>query len=126
MTNQPQTGGANKHASQQDKTKLIREMNDTFRTTLIGGRIILTEGISSLSPKDIDAVLKSVSTFDKFSEDNDTYGEHDFGSFKHQGETVYFKFDYYAAGSNLSWGSNDPSDQKLTERVLTIMYSHEY
>jgi Protein of unknown function (DUF3768) len=126
MTNQPQTGGANKHAKSQDKTALIRGLNDTFRTTLIGGRIILTEGISSLSPKDIDTVLQLVSKFDTFSEDNDPYGEHDFGSLKHNGKTVYFKIDYYAAGSNLSWGSNDPSNDKLTERVLTIMFSHEY
>jgi Protein of unknown function (DUF3768) len=126
MTNQPSTGGAKKHASKQDKTTLIRELNDIFRTTLIGGRIILTEGISSLSPKDIDAVLQLVSKFDNFSEDNDPYGEHDFGSFKHNGKTIYFKIDYYAADSNLSWGSNDPSDPKVTERVLTIMFSHEY
>jgi hypothetical protein len=126
MTNQPKTGGAKKHASKQDKTTLIRELNDTFRTTLIGGRIILTEGISSLSPKDIDAILLKVSNFKSFSKDNDPYGEHDFGSFKHQDETIYFKIDYYAAGSKLTYGSEDPSDPKFTERVLTIMFSHEY
>jgi hypothetical protein len=120
MTNQRNARGLDKRALK------IQQLNDAFRQSLVGGRIILSQDVSALAPKDIDAILLKVSNFKSFSKDNDPYGEHDFGSFKHQDETIYFKIDYYAAGSKLTYGSEDPSDTKLTERVLTIMLSHEY
>ena len=39
---------------------------------------------------------------------NDPYGEHDFGSFRYAGETIFWKFDYYDV--DLQMHSPDPSD----------------
>ena len=65
-----------------------------------------------------------MSAFDRFTEDNDPHGEHDFGSFKHRGQTIYWKIDYYDL--LLKYGSDDPSDPTCTRRVLTILLAEEY
>jgi hypothetical protein len=56
---------------------------------------------------------------DAFTPDSDPYGEHNFGSFEHNGIRVFWKIDYY--DRNLEYGSEDPSDPAQTTRVLTIM-----
>ena len=103
-------------------TDAIRELNDTARQTLTGVRVVLTPGVQRLG--DLYQIMGLVQTFDKFSEDNDPHGEHDFGSFQHAGETLYWKFDYY--DKTLEWGSEDPADPAVTTRVLTLMLSSEY
>ena len=63
-------------------------------------------------------------TFDDFSEDNDPWGEHDFGSFEHNGRTINWKIDYYDLA--LRFHSPDAADPAVTRRVLTIMLAEEY
>jgi hypothetical protein len=59
----------------------IRALNDAFRTTMTGGRVLLTAGVDAL-PSDVKAmVIRRVATFSEFTADNDPHGEHDFGSF---------------------------------------------
>jgi Protein of unknown function (DUF3768) len=50
--------------------------------------------------------------------------EHDFGSFKAEGRTIFFKIDYF--DKSLTHHSPDPSDPSVTERVITIMLADEY
>jgi hypothetical protein len=52
------------------------------------------------------------------------YEEHDFGSFEVEGETIFFKIDYY--DRTLTHHSPDPADPAVTERVITIMLADEY
>ena len=59
-----------------------------------------------------------------FTTDNDPHREHDFGSFEIEGETYFFKIDYYAL--DMDGGSEDPADPEKTTRVLTIMRADEY
>ncbi|HRW60884.1 MAG TPA: DUF3768 domain-containing protein [Defluviicoccus sp.] len=102
----------------------VRELNDAFRTTLCGGRVMLTAGIASL-PRDVQAaILERVRTFSTFTEDNDPYGEHDFGSFEMTGLKVNWKIDCYDA--ECRYGSENPADPSQTTRVLTIMRADEY
>ncbi|MEP4125327.1 MAG: DUF3768 domain-containing protein, partial [Lentilitoribacter sp.] len=65
-----------------------------------------------------------VSEFNVFTDDNDPYGEHDFGSFEFGGKKCFWKIDYYDL--NYQGGSDDPSDLSKTNRVLTIMLADEY
>ncbi|WP_417519713.1 DUF3768 domain-containing protein [Minwuia sp.] len=118
----PETGDTTDDA---DRTARIRNLNDRFRTLGSGrGRILITPGIQALGIAAGVEILKRVRTFDDFSEDNDPYGEHDFGSFDHAGETIFWKIDHY--GLTLDTGSEDPADETVTTRVLTILLASEY
>lgn len=102
----------------------VRELNDKFRTTLQGGRVMLTTGVAEMEDIKRRALLNAVMTFDNFSEDNDPYGEHDFGSIIFDEENYFWKID--AFDNDLEHGSPDPANAFLTTRVLTIMRADEY
>jgi hypothetical protein len=70
------------------------------------------------------AALKRAATFDAFTEDNDPYNEHDFGSFDLCGRKFFWKIDYLDCA--MEYGSEDPSDPEQTTRVMTIMLAEEY
>jgi hypothetical protein len=105
-------------------TLRIRELNDAFRQTGNGGRILFTAGVSGEGVAFSHQALALVRRFDAFTPDNDPHGEHDFGSFTHQGQKLFWKIDYYDAA--LEFGSEDPADPAKTARVLTIMLANEY
>lgn len=100
----------------------IRDLNDQARHSFTGCRVILTPGIQSLD--DLPDLLDRVRWFDAFTPENDPYGEHDFGSLVHAGQTIFWKIDYYDL--DLQMHSPDPSDPDVTSRVLTIMLGEEY
>ena len=102
----------------------IRALNDAFRTTMTGGRVMMTAGVDAL-PSDVKAmVIRRVATFSDFNADNDPHNEHDFGSFTLAGRKFFFKLDYYDLA--MEFGSEDPADPSKTTRVLTIMLAEEY
>jgi uncharacterized protein DUF3768 len=102
----------------------IRVLNDSFRSTFVGGQTVMTVGVNAM-PIDIKArVLLAVQSFSNFTKDNDPHGEHDFGNFEIEGETYFFKIDYYAL--DMDGGAEDPADPEKTARVLTIMRADEY
>lgn len=103
-------------------TEKVRALNDAFRQSFLGGRVVATASIANRS--DLASIMNRVRCFADFSEANDPYGEHDFGAFTHAGEMLYWKIDYYDA--QLSGGSEDPSNPNVTSRVLTIMLAEEY
>ena len=102
----------------------IKTLNDTFRQTFTGGRVMLTAGINSKSQDDIAKILSEVRQFNHFTEANDPYNEHDFGSFDYKGEKIFWKIDYY--DKNYQYLSEDPSNPNLTNRVMTVMLASEY
>jgi hypothetical protein len=102
----------------------IRALNDAFRRTFIGGKVMMTAGIAALPDAAQAAVLDEVRKFDAFTADNDPHGEHDFGSFEVDGRKIFWKIDYYDAA--MEFGSEDPADPAKTTRVLTIMLASEY
>ncbi len=106
------------------KIEIIRRLNDAFRSTFQGGRVVMTSGIQALPPAERLAIFSLVRTFNKFSPGNDPHGEHDFGIIEHDGESVYWKIDCYAP--DMEHGSEDPSDPAQTTRVMTIMLASEY
>lgn len=105
-------------------TNRIRELNDAFRTTFSGGKVMLTAGIEALPLEVKMLVIGRVMTFSEFTRDNDPRGEHDFGSFQLADRRFFWKIDYYDQA--LEYGSEDPSDPAKTTRVLTIMLADEY
>jgi hypothetical protein len=102
----------------------IRDLNDAFRRSCAGGKIMMTAGITAMTDRMRADVFERVRTFDAFTAENDPRGEHDFGSFHVAGRKLFWKIDYYDAA--MVFGSEDPADPSKTTRVLTIMLASEY
>ena len=105
--------------------KRIRELNDQFRRDGRGnGRVLITSGLQEHGAEFALAAVTAVRDFNAFSDDNDPWGEHDFGAVDIDGEKVFWKIDYYTP--DLTAGSENPANEGLTHRVLTIMLASEY
>ena len=102
----------------------IRALNDAFRRTFTGGRVVITRGIAALPATEQATILEKVRTHADFAPENDPYGEHDFGAFDHDDVRVFWKIDAYDRA--LVYGSPDPADPSVTTRVLTVMLAEEY
>ena len=108
----------------------IAAQNDQFRQEIgqkssIPGEVVVTQGIAALGPQQQAGIVKLVKEFDDFTEDNDPYGEHDFGALDVDGVgKIFWKIDYYDL--SLEYGSEDPANPEITKRVLTIMFASEY
>jgi hypothetical protein len=114
----------NIHTPKSDRSAAIRALNDAFRTSFVGGSLMVTAAFTAL-PTDVKATaLQRVRTFNDFDEDNDPYNEHDMGFFAEGGESMMWKIDYYAP--DMMHGSDNPSDANNTRRVLTIMLASDY
>ena len=100
----------------------IMALNDRARQSFTGCRVVITQGVQAM--EDVPDLLDQVRWYDAFTPDNDPYGEHDFGSFRYGGETVFWKWDYYDV--DMGMHSPDPSDATVTTRVITIMLADEY
>ena len=77
-----------------------------------------------LGDEAVDHILILVKGFDYFSERNGLFVRHDFGAIKDEGNTVFWKIDYFDL--DLINHSPDPSDPHVTRRVLTVMLGEEY
>ena len=107
-----------------DAIRKVRTLNDAFRTTMTGGRVVMTAGVDALPSDEKAMVIRQVATFTEFTPDNDPHGEHDFGNFELAGQTFFWNIDYYDPA--MEFGSEDSADPAKTTRVLTIMLASEY
>lgn len=101
---------------------IIRRLNDQFRMTFVGGRIVLSRCILGL---DIDLrreIIRAVQTYTEWEAGNDP-GEHDCGTVQIQDHKVVWRID--CLDMQLQQRSSDPSDANVTRRVLTIMLASE-
>ncbi len=103
----------------------VRELNDRFRCEGCGaGTVLVTAGIQARGPEFVRNAFMAVRDFNDFTDDNDPWGEHDYGAVEVGGEKVFWKIDYY--DPTLTTASNDPANEAETRRVLTIMLASEY
>lgn len=110
--------------SRHQKISAIRDLNDRLRKKGKGGMWLATAGITSLPPDELRRVFEAVISFDDFNADNDPRGEHDCASQTVGQVKVIWKIDYY--DKERQFLSPDPSDPKVTVRVLTVMLAAEY
>jgi hypothetical protein len=106
------------------RTDRIRALNDDLRQYLLGGLAVMTPGVASLGQLAVERIVQTIAVYDDFCHANDPHEEHDFGSFQADGETIFFKIDYF--DKTRTYHSPDPSDPSVTERVITIMLADEY
>jgi hypothetical protein len=105
-------------------TDRIRELNDDFRRTFVGGAVMITAGVEAMPNEQRRSLLAKVRVFDAFTEDNDPHGEHDFGAVDEGGVRCFWKIDYY--DREMTMHSDDAADPAVTTRVLTVMLAEEY
>ena len=111
--------------TKQLQSQKIRELNDRLRCEGKGrGSIMITSGIQELGGERVSEVLAAIRGQTEFTEDNDPWGEHDFGALQLHGEKIFWKIDYY--NPDCSAGSENPANEALTHRVLTVMLAREY
>ena len=96
----------------------IATLNDAFRKAGIG--YMLTGGVQTVT--NLMGLLQAIKDYDNFNEDNDPYGEHDFGRIDWHGDRVFWKIDYYNRGYT---AGEDPLATDC-KRVLTVMLANEY
>ena len=106
------------------KLEAIRALNDELRQNLTTGTAFMTAGVAALAAEAVERIVKTIAVYDDFCHANDPYEEHDFGSFEADGQTIFFKIDYFDKA--LASHSPDPADPSVTERVITIMLAEEY
>ena len=102
----------------------IRDLNDAFRRTSVGGTVVITAGVEALPSNQRRSILAKVRAFDAFTEDNDPHVEHDFGVIELGDTRCFWKIDYY--DRKTEFGSPDPANPAVTNRVMTIMLAEEY
>lgn len=103
----------------QNRAAEIAALNDEHRRNMEG--CIVTKGVTVLGPI-INDIFVRVRDFKSFTEDNDPYGEHDFGSFVLLGIKFFWKIDYYDQELKRYC---DPLSNEC-RRQLTIMTAEEY
>ena len=96
----------------------IALLNDAFRRTFAGGKVTMTAGVYALPDMVKATALQKAATFDAFTEDNDTYGEHDFGSFELCGRKFFWKIEYY--DRDMQYGSEATLRACSVRDVLTV------
>lgn len=125
MPRSSRTGAPCSEARSEDARRArIRELNDAFRLSFLGGRFMLTNGVLELGAELVEQTVQAVRAFTAFSRDNDSYDEHDFGAVEVSGHRIFWKIDYY--DHRYDYGSPDPSLPGLTGRLLIIMLASEY
>lgn len=105
-------------------TDRIRVLNDAFRRTFNGGRVLLSASVAELPACVKAEALHRVASFNDFTLENDPHGEHDFGSFELVSRRFFWKIDYY--DEDCQSGAEDPADPDNTTRVLTLMLAEDY
>lgn len=107
------------------------EANNRFRAEVLLGRpghhrILSTLGIQALGPAVVQEILHQVLVFpdQSFRESFDPYGDRDFIVVHSQGQKVWAKIDTYDL--SMKWMSENPADDEVTVRVLTLMLPDEY
>ena len=100
------------------KESEIAYKNDVFRK--LGFGVTITNGAAALP--DVCGLMQAIRAYNEFTEDNDPYHEHDFGSLVWHSEKVFWKIDYYNKALN-AW--EDPTSDKC-QRILTVMLAEEY
>jgi len=120
--------------SEQDRiAAVIAEQNDRFRKTwgadfTVPGRIVMTRGVADLGYAEQAQIMQAVQQYNDFTEDNDPYGQHDFGVFTIQSQgkplKLYWKIDLY--DRDYTYGAVMPTSLADTRRVLTVLFPSDY
>lgn len=94
--------------------EVIAELNDKFRANDAKLPADGNHVIEQMDEEWRTAVMQAIRNLDSVDD-----AEHDFGAVNVNGKSLYWKIDYY--DTELEYSSDEPCDDVLTERVLTII-----
>lgn len=105
--------------------RTIIQLNDQLRTTFagVGGRVVISQHISRLSPQIKNKIFNLVKSFNAFNPELDNNDLHEQGKIPvvENGLTINFNIEYAERNvPYISYGSEDPSNPKITTRILAI------
>ncbi len=106
-----------------DKLARIRYLNDLLRVTFAGGIVVTSRNFANLCAEVKAVALGRVRTFSRFTKDNDPHEEHDGGAFFIGQQNFIWKIEYF--DKSMTFGSEDPSNEEVTTRVLTVMLGED-
>jgi len=103
-----------------DKTR----SEETARRNDIARQLSLGVTVTNRAAKlpDLEGLLRSVRTYNDFTEKNDPYQAHDMGFLEWRGERVVWKIDYY---NEMLTCFEDPISDTC-KRIITVMLAKEY
>lgn len=111
----------------------LQTMNDLFRQTPaswnVMGRALMTAAVAELmesNPEKHMKVMAAVVSYGDFSDDNDPYMEHDYASFTVDGDSFFFKIDYYDVNYEYGCADEDKLNPEKCRRVLTVGFTSDY
>lgn len=107
------------------RAERIARINDLLRKNSMGGQIVVTRGVQDLVKFNVTELFAALRSYDDFDAMNDPHGERDFGAIDLWGAEMLWKIDYYY-DAELRFGSDDPADASMTQRVLTVLLAEEY
>lgn len=105
---------------------MISAQNDMFRIGLTNtklGKIVATAEVANGPAEFLEKCIKSVREFDEFTYHNDPLGHHDMGFFCVDDQQMCWRIDLF--DTDFKGGSENPTDIKITRRVLTIAHRHD-
>jgi hypothetical protein len=113
------------------QAKQIAAANDAFRAAIVCGghaeylgRVVCTQGVAAEGLEFVTLAQLAVVGFAAFTEDNDPYGDHSFGSVTVCDKVIWWKIDLYDEA--FLYGAPDPLDAAQTRRLLTLLFPSEY
>ncbi len=109
-----------------EKSMQIAKLNDDLRINghVRNGRVIAVGSLVQADETLRNKVVAVMREFKDFNDDNDPYGEHDFGAFEVDGEQFMFKIDYFALDEETA--SEHPEDQASTMRICSVFFARDY
>jgi len=104
----------------------LRELNDNFRRTFIGGAIIVSPRFEALDAELKSDILWRIRNFDAFepNEEWDHENEHAYLAFNYRGCNLVALIDYWSLDEPGAY-SDDATNAAVTRRVLTVKFADE-
>jgi|SRR6478609_4597353 len=98
----------------------IAVLNDRFRQSFKGGRLIIGDKVRALSQSDQESLFRAIQIFNDFDGENDPYKEHDFGCVWLHNQRYYFQILCY----DLQLVARSANPHKITHSRRVLILTH--
>jgi hypothetical protein len=111
-----------------EKARKIARLNDLFRRSLVGGKVVMTSGVQLLGREQLPDILNTVRFLSSFDGNNDPHNEHDLGRIDVGGSGAVLEDRLFRSNADVSFarcGRSQPNnsnfDHHARGRVLRCL-----